>query len=202
MGTTQRETTQPELRRAAAHAATASRGEDTVGELAGYVPVDMAGATPGVRPCTMAAALDVVGERWSLLALREIGYGVHTFARIVAFTGASRDILADRLRKLEAAGVVERRLYSEHPPRYEYHLTQAGHELFPITISLLTWGERWAVDAPAVVFRHSCGHRVAIELSCGHCGEPVTRASLTPVKRRTHEPARPTADGDGPDAEA
>ena len=152
-------------------------------DLAGYRAVDMAAAPPAVRPCTMAAALDVIGERWSLLALREIGYEVHTFARIVAYTGASRDILADRLRKLEAAGIVERRLYSEHPPRYEYHLTQAGRELFPVTISLLTWGEKWAVDSPAVIFRHSCGQQVAIELTCGHCGDPVTRESLTPVRR-------------------
>src|SRR3954453_19118294 len=84
----------------------------------------------GVRPCSLAAALDVLGERWSLLALREIGYGVHTFARIAGYTGASRDILADRLRNREAAGVTDRRPYSEHPPRYEYHFTQAGQELF------------------------------------------------------------------------
>src|SRR2546428_12624849 len=61
-----------------------------------------------VGPCSLAAALDVLGERWSLLAVREIGYGVHRFARIAGYTGASRDILADRLRKLEAAGVIER----------------------------------------------------------------------------------------------
>jgi len=77
-----------------------------------------------VRPCSLAAALDVLGERWSLLALREIGYGVHRFARIAGYTGASRDMLADRLRKLEAAGVIERRQYSEHPPRHVYHLTR------------------------------------------------------------------------------
>lgn len=157
------------------------RTETTAPTLVGRVPVRMAEADPAVRPCSMAAALELVGERWSLLALREIGYRVHTFARIAAFTGASRDILADRLRKLEAAGIIERRLYSEHPPRYEYHFTQAGRELFPVTISLAAWGEKWAVDAPAVVFRHECGHQVALEISCGHCGEPVTRASLTPV---------------------
>ena len=149
--------------------------------LAGHAPMKMAAMDPAVRPCSMAAALELVGERWSLLALREIGYGVHTFARIAAFTGASRDILADRLRKLEAAGIIERRPYSEHPPRYEYHFTQAGRELFPVTISLATWGEKWAVDSPAVVFRHACGHQVALEMRCGHCGEPVTRASLTAV---------------------
>ncbi|BBA96137.1 hypothetical protein RVR_1302 [Actinacidiphila reveromycinica] len=140
--------------------------------------VDMAGAPLGVRPCSMAAALDVLGERWSLLAVREMAYGVHRFARIAAFTGASRDILADRLRKLEAAGVVERRRYSEHPPRYEYHLTAAGRELFPVMVSLLRWGDRWAVDTPAVDVRHTCGRVVDAELRCAHCGEPVTRESL------------------------
>ncbi len=138
----------------------------------------------GVRPCSLAAALEILGERWSLLALREMAYGVHTFARIAAYTGASRDILADRLRKLEEAGVVERRLYSEHPPRYEYHLARAGQELFPVMLALREWGDRWAVDAPAVDFRHSCGRPVEVDLRCGHCEEPVTRASLTPVPPR------------------
>src|SRR4051812_50064563 len=89
-----------------------------------------------VRPCSLAAALDVLGERWSLLALREISYGVHRFARIAGYTGASRDILADRLRKLEAAGVIERRPHSEHPPRHEHRLTQAGRDLVPAMLPL------------------------------------------------------------------
>ena len=113
-----------------------------------------------VRPCSLAAALDVLGERWSLLALREIGYGVHRFARIAGYTGASRDILADRLRKLEAAGVIERQQYSEHPPRHEYHFTEAGRELFPVMLALSQWGDRWAVDTPALTHRHSCGQPV------------------------------------------
>ena len=134
-----------------------------------------------VRPCPMAAALEIIGEKWSLLALRELFYGVHRFARIVGYTGAPRDILTDRLRKMEAAGIIERRLYSEHPPRCEYHLTQAGQELFPVLIGLINWGSKWAVDAPAVLFRHSCGQPVAPELRCECCGERVTRDSLTPM---------------------
>jgi DNA-binding HxlR family transcriptional regulator len=146
------------------------------------VPLDLAQAPPGARPCAMASALVVVGERWSLLALRELSYGVHRFSRIVGYTGAPRDILADRLRKLEAAGLVERRPYSERPPRHEYHLTQAGRELFPVLTTLLAWGSKWAVDAPKVVFRHSCGAPVDVELACRHCGEPVTRDTLTPTR--------------------
>ena len=145
---------------------------------------EMAGVPIGVRPCSIAAALEILGERWSLLAVREMAYGVHTFARIAGFTGASRDILADRLRKLERAGVIERRLYSEHPPRFEYHLTRAGLELFPLMMALREWGDRWAVDVPAVEFRHTCGEQVRLEMRCEHCGDPVTRDTLTPSRTR------------------
>ena len=145
-------------------------------------PVVMAGQPLGVRPCSVAAALDILGERWSLLAVREIGYGVHTFARIAAYTGASRDILAGRLRKLESAGIVERRPYSEHPPRYEYHLTEAGQELFPVMLALREWGDKWAVASPAIATRHACGHRLEVERTCRHCGEPVTRDTVQAVR--------------------
>jgi DNA-binding HxlR family transcriptional regulator len=138
----------------------------------------MADQPPGVRPCSVAAALEILGERWSLLAVREISYGVHRFSRIAAYTGASRDLLADRLRKLEAAGVIERHQYSEHPPRYEYHLTQAGQELFPVMLALREWGDKWAVDRPAVTVSHSCGHQLEIDQVCRHCGGPVTRDSV------------------------
>jgi DNA-binding HxlR family transcriptional regulator len=144
----------------------------------------MAGNPVEVRPCSIAAALEILGERWSLLAVREMAYGVHTFARIAGFTGASRDILADRLRKLEHAGVIERRPYSDHPPRFEYHLTQAGLELFPLMMALREWGDRWAVDVPAVEFRHTCGELVKLEMRCEHCGDHVTRESLTPSRTR------------------
>ncbi|GII32568.1 winged helix-turn-helix transcriptional regulator [Planotetraspora mira] len=131
-----------------------------------------------VRPCSLAASLDILGERWSLLAIREMGYGVHRFAQIAGFTGVSRDILADRLRKLEAAGVVERRQYSEHPPRFEYHLTQAGRELLPVLLALREWGDKWAVEKPALVLRHDCGHRLEVDHVCHHCGRAVNRQDL------------------------
>jgi DNA-binding HxlR family transcriptional regulator len=147
-----------------------------------YAPVTMKDSPLGVRPCSIAAALEIVGEKWALPALREMGYGVHRFAQIVGYTGAPRDVLTDRLRKLEAAGIVERRLYNEHPPRYEYHLTQAGRELFPVMVGLMTWGAKWAMDKPVVLLRHTCGEPVVLDLGCRHCGEAVTRESLTPVK--------------------
>jgi DNA-binding HxlR family transcriptional regulator len=138
----------------------------------------MAARPVGVRPCSMAAALEIVGERWSLLVLRELAYGVHRFAKIAGFTGASRDILTNRLRKLEAAGILERRQYCEHPPRYEYHLTEAGRELFPAMISLVQWGARWAVDSPAVALRHECGQPLSADFACRHCAGQITPQSL------------------------
>jgi DNA-binding HxlR family transcriptional regulator len=129
------------------------------------------------RPCPVAASLHVVGERWSLLAVREMSYGVHRFDQIAAYTGASRDILADRLRKLEAAGVVERRQYSEHPPRFEYHLTAAGQGLRPVLLALAQWGGDWAQEPPTSTFAHECGHALDLEPVCRHCGVAVTKGS-------------------------
>jgi DNA-binding HxlR family transcriptional regulator len=92
------------------------------------------------RECSLANALAIIGERWSLLALREIGMGNHRFDQIVRNTGASRDILAARLRKLVEAGVLDKQQYESHPPRYEYVLTEAGRSLRPILHGLMQWG--------------------------------------------------------------
>lgn len=129
---------------------------------------------PG-RPCSIAATLALVGEKWALLAVREIALGNRRFDAIVRNTGAPRDRMASRLRALEAAGVVERRPYSERPPRFEYHLTEAGRELRPVLQVLREWGDRWAVDAPPAAFVHAtCGHDLALAVTCRHCGEVVT----------------------------
>jgi DNA-binding HxlR family transcriptional regulator len=114
-------------------------------------------------------------------AVRELESGVHTFARIAAYTGASRDLLADRLRTLGNAGIAERRQDSEHPPRYEYHLTQAGRELFPVMLALRAGGGKWAVDSPSVEIQHDCGHPLALDRTCQHRGRPVTHDSSYPV---------------------
>ena len=92
------------------------------------------------RPCTAAAALGVIGEKWSLLVVRELAFGVHRFDSIVHNTGAPRDILTNRLRHLESAGVVEKRQYNERPPRFEYHLTSRGRDLAPVVDAMATWG--------------------------------------------------------------
>jgi DNA-binding HxlR family transcriptional regulator len=98
----------------------------------------------GPRVCSIADALELVGDRWSLLVIREIGFGVTRFNDIQRLTGAPREMLSARLRKLEEAGVVTRARYREHPPRYEYQLSEAGQALLPVLTSLRTWGERYA----------------------------------------------------------
>ncbi|HEY3881135.1 MAG TPA: helix-turn-helix domain-containing protein [Trebonia sp.] len=99
------------------------------------------------RVCSIADALEVVGERWSLLVLRELGFGVHRFKDIQVNTGAPRETLALRLRKLEESGVIERRRYSDRPPRDEYLLTAAGRDLLPALGALRQWGERHVTPA-------------------------------------------------------
>ncbi|MCW2842113.1 MAG: putative transcriptional regulator [Nocardioides sp.] len=101
---------------------------------------------PG-RPCPIAASLELVGERWALLVVREIHLGNTRFTDIVRGTGAPRDRIAARLKALEEAGVIERRPYSEAPLRHEYHLTPAGLALVPVLDRLLAWGKEYAVAA-------------------------------------------------------
>lgn len=98
----------------------------------------------GPRVCGISDALSVVGDRWALLVLRELGFGVHRFNDIQANTGAPRDRLATRLRELEEAGLVTRRRYSERPPRDEYLVTNAGSAIGPVLRELRIWGETYA----------------------------------------------------------
>lgn len=102
----------------------------------------------GTRVCSMADALGLVGDRWSLHVVREIGMGVGRFAAIQRRTGAPREMLTSRLRKLETVGVITRNRYSDRPPRYEYALTTAGEELLPVMAALYAWGERHAAPEP------------------------------------------------------
>ena len=130
------------------------------------------------RACTIAASLAVIGEKWSLLVVRELSLGVHRFDAIQRNTGAPRDILTARLRRLEAEGVVEKRLYQNHPPRYEYGLTQAGNELRPILLGLAEWGDRWTTEHTHATWLHECGAELDLKHTCAACGGEVTGLDL------------------------
>src|SRR4051812_15071185 len=101
---------------------------------------------PG-RPCPIAAAMEVVGERWALLVVREIALGATRFGDIVRGTGAPRDRVAARLKSLEQAGVLIRVRYQSAPPRYDYQLTESGVALNPVLEALLAWGTDHAIAA-------------------------------------------------------
>src|SRR6202521_974281 len=127
------------------------------------------------RVCSIARTLEIVGEKWALLAVREVFLGNRRFDEMVRRTGAPRDTLAARLRTLLASGILERRQYSEHPARFEYLLTEAGRELYPVILTLMRWGDKHLAgeDGPPLVLEHHCGHRLEARLVCESCGEAV-----------------------------
>jgi DNA-binding HxlR family transcriptional regulator len=130
------------------------------------------------RPCSIASALVFLGEKWALLVIRELALGVHRFDEIQRNTGAPRDILASRLRRLEEAGVLEKRQYQERPARFGYHLTKAGGELRPILLSLAQWGDRWASPPQVTSWVHTCGEEADLVHTCRACGEEITGYDL------------------------
>jgi DNA-binding HxlR family transcriptional regulator len=142
------------------------------------------------RACSIAAALTILGEKWALLVIRELALDVHRFDQVQRNTGAPRDILTSRLRRLEETGVIEKRRYQDRPVRFEYHLTEAGDELRPILLALSQWGGRWTTQENAVRWVHACGHELDLVHTCEACGEPVTGLDLR-AKRRV-ESAAPT----------
>jgi DNA-binding HxlR family transcriptional regulator len=103
----------------------------------------------GTRQCPIADALELIGDRWSLLVVREIGFGVLRFSDIQRNTGAPREMLTARLRKLEDCGIITRQQYSQHPPRHEYTLNEAGQALLPVLRSLRRWGQKYAPSRPS-----------------------------------------------------
>jgi DNA-binding HxlR family transcriptional regulator len=135
------------------------------------------------RPCSIARTLDVVGEKWALLAIREVFLGDRRFDEMVRRTGAPRDTLAARLRTLVAAGILERRRYSEHPARFEYYLTDAGRDLYPVIITLMRWGDQYLAGqgGPPLLLRHRCGHQLTAQVVCQACGEPLRPSDTAPV---------------------
>ena len=146
----------------------------------------MTALTAQPRECSVARTLEVVGEKWALLALREVFLGNRRFDEMVRRIGAPRDTLAARLRSLTGAGILERRQYSEHPARYEYRLTTAGQELYPVILTLMRWGdEHLAEDGkPPMVLEHACGHHLVAQVVCEACGGHVQPGSARPVTSR------------------
>ena len=138
-------------------------------------------ATKDPRPCSIADALALVGEKYSLLVLREVCLGNGRFDQLVRNIGAPRDILATRLRRLVDAGILTKRAYSERPQRFEYRPTQAGLELEPVLMTLMAWGDRHLRhdENRPMVIEHVCGNELVPVVTRRACGDPVHHEDLT-----------------------
>jgi DNA-binding HxlR family transcriptional regulator len=126
--------------------------------------------------CSVARTLEVVGEWWTMLVVREAFNGVRRFDDFQGRLGIARNVLASRLQGLVDHEILERRLYQERPERFEYRLTEKGRDLYPVLISLMRWGDRWMAgpEGPPVRLTHECGHAPDAALVCSHCGEELS----------------------------
>jgi DNA-binding HxlR family transcriptional regulator len=125
-------------------------------------------------PCSVARTVDVLGDAWSMLVLREAFYGIRRFDDFQSSLGIARNTLTERLNRLVDGGLMERDLYQSGPRRYEYVLTPKGTDFFGVLAAISSWGDRWIAEdgAPPVVFHHdSCGHDMRAQTVCSECGE-------------------------------
>jgi DNA-binding HxlR family transcriptional regulator len=130
--------------------------------------------------CSIARTLEVIGERWTPLILRDAFRGTRRFEDFQATLGIARNVLSARLSRLCDEGILERRRYRQRPPRDEYHLTAKGRDLQPVLLALLRWGDRHAApEGPPLLLTHEPdGHPLEPALVCGTCGEPLDPGSV------------------------
>jgi DNA-binding HxlR family transcriptional regulator len=133
----------------------------------------MLGSDYESQTCSIARSLELIGERWTLLIVRNIHLGVRRFDDLQRQLGIARNVLASRLESLTANGIVERRPYGERPVRHQYQLTEKGRALWPVLVELMQWGDRYAPTpkGPPIVLRHiECGGTVGAHRACARCG--------------------------------
>ena len=132
--------------------------------------------------CSISRPLAFLGERWTLLVIKEAFLGVKRFEDMQRDLGVARNVLADRLQKLLGEGILERRRYEERPPRFEYKLTAKGRDLYPVIVSIMRWGDRYTAEggAPVRLIHEPCGHEAEPKLVCSHCGEEIDPREMRP----------------------
>ena len=138
-------------------------------------------------PCPVARALDVIGEWWTLLIVRDALLGARRFEDFKE-TGIADNILSARLKKLVDEGIFKRQPYQEHPERHEYLLTEKGQGLALVVAALRSWGQEWTRgdDQSLRLAHRACGHEVSITAFCEECGHPLTRDEVTPERIGAH----------------
>jgi len=134
------------------------------------------------EPCSVARTLSVIGDRWTLLVLRDCFMGVRRFEQFEANLGLTRHVLADRLKKLVEADVLKKTPYGEAPVRQEYRLTEKGFDLYPVIMSIVHWGDKHMADergAPIVHRHKNCGKQMFAQMVCSDCGEELDAREVT-----------------------
>ena len=131
--------------------------------------------------CSIFRAMDVLGDRWTLMVLREAFMGVRRFTEMQRDLGVARNVLTERLNSLVELGVLERRQYQDRPVRHEYRLTPMGKDLQPALLALMHWGDEHLAPhgAPALIEHQVCGHAAEPLMVCSHCREPITTRNVT-----------------------
>jgi DNA-binding HxlR family transcriptional regulator len=135
-------------------------------------------------PCSIARGLSLVGDRWTLLILRDAFLKTRRFEDFHKQIGMTRHRLSDRLQRLVEAGVMEKQLYETHPARYEYRLTQMGRDVYPVLQALVAWGDKWLDEGhgPPLVYRHArCGKDFHARMVCSECNEPIDPREVIPT---------------------
>lgn len=130
-----------------------------------------------LQRCSVARTLAVIGDRWTLMILRDCFLGVRRFEAFQERLGISRSIVADRLKRLVEEGVLRREAYQNHPARHEYRLTEKGLALHPVMMAVVSWGDAFYAgpDGPPVTHRHKpCGHEFRPVTTCSECGEALS----------------------------
>ena len=134
--------------------------------------------------CSVARTLSLIGDRWTMLILRDCFLGVTRFSDFQKSLGITKHRLSDRLSKLVDSDILKKRIYDTNYGRYEYKLTRKGVELYPVLMSLVSWGDKWTVDddgTPLEYIHQPCGKKVKAGSSCQHCNEPVSAFTITPI---------------------
>ena len=157
--------------------------------------------------CSVAQCLEVVGEWWSMLIVRDLFLGITRFEDFQQRLGISRNILSQRLDHLLERGVIAREPYCEHPVRYDYRLTDKGKDLWLVLTAMRQWGDRWEAPqgAPLQLVHNGCGHVAQVVGACSECGEPASRRDMRAVDGPGHDPnspARPRSHAGGTVTEA
>lgn len=130
--------------------------------------------------CSVARALEIVGERWTLLIIRDLLTGPHRFAELQRKLGIAKNVLTIRLQKLVDSGIVEKAAYSRAGGRNDYRLTRKGKDLLPVLSALMAWGDRYAAPpgGPPLIFEHECGHAAGHKVVCAYCGDDIIPRSV------------------------